>query len=305
MSFLMNAAITTSGINAIFSDARLYFPTNFPYAVGQGAPTVTNHSDPLFGPARKSVPLPNAPLVCALAQVRFSEVFSISKKEFVADFQERIRGRYPNSNQEAAIQFNLNGTNPEVRQISSWKFSDENSVWIITLTTTFVSLQTRSYLSRSDFIERLAEIVNAVSDTIKPSILQRVGVRYVDQIKGDEFMRLDELVSPQAKGFESPQLREHIHQSMHDTISTIEEGKLRARWGIMPPGGTHDPGVLPPINSPSWVLDIDAFQELHDREQKFSAHAIVELAERLATRTYSVFRWAVTDNFIRTYGGNI
>ena len=53
-------------------------------------------ADPLIDKAPEEIPLNNAPLVRVLAQVRFSEILSITKDDFVAGFQERLRQKSPN-----------------------------------------------------------------------------------------------------------------------------------------------------------------------------------------------------------------
>lgn len=259
--------------------------------------------DPLFGDVPESVPLRRAPLVSVLVQVRFSEVLSISRKDFVAPFQERIRKQYPRIQEEAGINIQFGEGNPELQPITSWRFMDETGDWIVVLTTSFVTLQTKVYSSRDEFVARARFILDALTETIRPDIVQRIGVRYVDQIRSPEFERLHELISDQIKGLESPALGDRIVQSMHETICTVREGKLRARWGIMPKNGTHDP-VLPRIDSKSWVLDIDTFEEFRPGQQAFDAAAVAGLVGGLAGRCYTVFRWAVTTKFLETYGGN-
>lgn len=51
--------------------------------------------DPLVGPVPAEVPLPDAPLVRVIAQVRFSEILDVEKREFVAGFQGASRHAYP------------------------------------------------------------------------------------------------------------------------------------------------------------------------------------------------------------------
>jgi len=48
-----------------------------------------------FGPVVPAVPLPGAPLVFVVAQARFERIASIVAEEFIAAFQEAIRGSYP------------------------------------------------------------------------------------------------------------------------------------------------------------------------------------------------------------------
>lgn len=262
--------------------------------------------DPLFGPAPERVQLSRAPLVAVLAQARFPEIFSISKKEYVADFQEKIRRSYPRSDSQTGIFLNVSGGAPEAKPVTNWKFSNEEGTWVISLTTTFVTLQTTAYESRPDFIERLTEVLSAVAETMQPSLLLRLGVRYIDRVSGDQFARLSDLVeSPGVMGLETAaSLRDNVIQSMHDTVCRVAEGRLRARWGIIPAKGSHDPSLVEPIDGQSWVLDLDVYQQFNDRKQEFKADEIAKFAMGLSTRAYAVFRWAVTDKYLEAYGGN-
>ena len=53
-----------------------------------------------FGPVVPAVPLPGAPLVFVVAQARFERIASIVAEEFIAAFQEAIRGSYPRMRRE-------------------------------------------------------------------------------------------------------------------------------------------------------------------------------------------------------------
>jgi uncharacterized protein (TIGR04255 family) len=75
---------------------------------------------------------------------------------------------------------------------------------------------------------------------------------------------------------------------------------VTARWGLLPPGGTVDPGAVEAIPEASWLLDIDVFQT---KTRPLHVDDIVEQARGFAERIYSIFRWAVTDEFLRRYGG--
>ncbi len=80
----------------------------------------------------------------------------------------------------------------------------------------------------------------------------------------------------------------------------MPEGMMRARWGLMPAGSTHDPSAMKPVDSVSWVLDIDSFTTF--REKYFHVEDILEAATKLAKRAYTYFRWSVTEEFMKTYG---
>jgi uncharacterized protein (TIGR04255 family) len=55
---------------------------------------------PLHGPAPAEIPLPKAPLVSVIAQVRFPTLLTVPVAERIIGFQEAIRDRYPYLNRE-------------------------------------------------------------------------------------------------------------------------------------------------------------------------------------------------------------
>ena len=65
-----------------------------------------------------------------------------------------------------------------------WRFIDENRHFggSLSVTSTFLTLKTRKYASRADFIERLDKVLTALYQTLKPTHVTRVGVRYIDQV---------------------------------------------------------------------------------------------------------------------------
>ena len=145
---------------------------------------IISSENPFVGPVPKTVHLPNTPLVSVLVQVRFPEILSIAKTEFIADFRERIRADYPLHKLSQDPFFELNNDGMKMGVTRNWRFLDKSKQWCVSLTTGFVSLETRFYQSRLDIIERTHTIVHALSATIKPGMTTRIGVRYVDQLHG-------------------------------------------------------------------------------------------------------------------------
>ena len=80
----------------------------------------------------------------------------------------------------------------------------------------------------------------------------------------------------------------------------LPEARLLARWGCLPPGATFDPATVEPENEKSWILDLDMFSAA---PMPFIVEQVVAEAQRYAERIYTVFRWAVTDDFLVRYGG--
>lgn len=80
----------------------------------------------------------------------------------------------------------------------------------------------------------------------------------------------------------------------------VEDARVLARWGFLPPGATVDPAAIEPAKEKSWILDLDMFSAA---PMPFVVDGVVEQAQRYAERIYTVFRWAVTDQFLVRYGG--
>ena len=76
--------------------------------------------------------------------------------------------------------------------------------------------------------------------------------------------------------------------------------RVLARWGCLPPGATVDPSAIEPAKEKSWILDLDMFSTT---PVPFAVDRVVAEAQRYAERIYTVFRWAVTDDFLARYGG--
>lgn len=265
---------------------------------------MTTELDPFSGPFSKEVPLTRAPLVSVLSQIRFVDILKIDDENFIADFQEVLRDDYPDFKREHTSSILIGPSGPQkVEQGQVWRFANLEQTWRISLEHNFVALETTKYESRSDFMERLERVIKAVADCFRPAFARRIGIRYVDRIEGPEFNRVNELVRDEMVGIARPYLHDNIAQSMSHAIFNAKEGKLNARWGIVPAGETHDPNIVASVSGKSWLLDIDAFREFSDERLSFEAEPLTEIAHNLAARAYTFFNWSVTPEFLKTYGG--
>lgn len=258
---------------------------------------------PLSGPPPEEVPLANPPLVRVLAQVRFPLIASVEQRDFIAPFQEAVRKQYPVLRQEQRHELTFGPDGPaQARPSTVWRFKDAEDVWRVSLAPTFVALETSRYQSRDDFMVKLMTVLTALDEHIEPAVVDRLGLRYIDHVHGAAMDKLKELVRREIAGVLSTPLREHIRQSICENRFELpnEHGVIAARWGLLPPNGTVDPSLVEPVADESWLLDLDAYVEnLGDWDNEL----LLERAREFAERVYSVFRWAVTDEFLREYGG--
>ena len=259
---------------------------------------------PMSGPSPTEVSLPQAPLVRVIAQVRFPTILSIRNPDQVAAFQETVRSAYPILNQEQVRRVVLNPlapvSDPKIQEDIVWRFQDRDRKWRTSLTADFIALETTSYNNRRDFLERLRSILVAIDTTMNPQEALRVGVRYIDRITGPALQDISNMIRPEVLGVSLCPIGDAAQTVLTQSQFRAEEGSLQARWGHLPPDGTIDPGTLEPIKEPCWILDLDMSST---EPLDFSADILGNAAERFMERIYSVFRWMVTDDFLRFYGG--
>ena len=266
---------------------------------------MNTQTDPLTASLPAEVPLPNAPLVRVIAQVRFPPVLSIEKRDFVAPFQEAIRARYPilRAEQTRGVLLGAQGSVPMPPAVT-WRFTGLDEKWRVSLATDFAAIETTAYESRSDLLARLEEVIRALEAHVAPKMVDRLGVRYIDRIKGAAVNNIGRLVRPEILGVAGTAAAQHASHALSEAVFSLpdQRSQMRARWGILPPNATVDPSAIEPIEEPSWILDLDIFSS---ESRPFESSAILSDARVYAERTYSFFRWVVTDEFLRFFGGNV
>lgn len=257
--------------------------------------------DPLVAPLPAEVPLTDAPLVRVIAQLRYPEILSVEQRDFVAPFQEAIRRKYPVLRQEQTqgILLGPSGLASAKPQIA-WRFSDAEGHWRVSLTPEFLALETTKYVSRADFLSRLGSLAEALGEHIDPGQLDRLGIRYIDRITGADVDDIAKLVRAEVRGITGTAAAAHAVHALSETLFELPDARVLARWGSLPAGATVDPAAIEPSPQKSWVLDLDMFSAA---PMPFSVARVVAEAQRYSERIYTLFRWAVTDDFLVRYGG--
>jgi uncharacterized protein (TIGR04255 family) len=258
-----------------------------------------------FGAPVQEVPLSRAPLVNVIAQVRFPAVMKIEADSgFVATFQELIRKDYPILRPERQLGVMVGPGGVQSQDAGTvWRFETKDpDAWQVTLSPTFVSLSTKRYTRRSDLIARLTVVLHALEGWLHPDVCDRVGIRYVDRVTGDQLARLSKLVRSEILGVAGDESMlgsiEVVH-ALSDTLFELDDmSQLRGRWGRLPAGATYDPGIEP-AREPSWVLDLDHYTS---EPEDFDHAAISGKVAEFCDRIYTFFRWAVTDTFLDEFG---
>jgi uncharacterized protein (TIGR04255 family) len=260
---------------------------------------------PLGGPAPAEVPLPRSPLVRVLAQAQLPGILKIALPDEAARFQEELRGDYPLLDREQSSELRIVvGEVPNLQQSSAavWRFRDLDDAWRISLTPSAVSLEAFAYPSRTEFLGRWSRVLEAVERLYDPKIVERIGIRYLDHVKDEAFDKIASLVRAPMVGLLGDETRPHVVQSVNQALVNAEEGTVLVRWGALGADMVIDPNLMGAHPKPSFILDIDVFAV---GRQDFAHQALADAFQGLAQRAYAVFRYAVDDEFLRFYGGEI
>ena len=264
---------------------------------------------PLKPTPTQEVPLLRAPLVRVIAQTRFPPILAIRDPDKVAVFQEAVRETYPHLRQDQVHRIELGGQTPNVSQGIIWRLADreKDAPWRVSLGVDFVALETSSYDSRADFLNRFRDVLSAVEQAFNPVSANRLGLRYIDRLTDEAFDRVHELIRPGVLGIirtsEDPEaeLGQSAIHLMTDAQFQVEDGaRIQARWGHLPANATYDPDALEPVPGPSWILDLDMFTT---EPRAFAREDLLATATSFAECLYWLFRQMVKVEFLRFYGG--
>ena len=260
--------------------------------------------NPLIATPPPEVPLKDAPLVRAIAQIRFPPILSIEQQAFVASFQEEIRSEYPilEPIRTQSLILNTEGVSVTPTSQTTWCFWNADRTWRISLAINSVSIETTKYTSRTDFLARLEDLLIKLQSKFHLSQIDRLGLRYIDRIVGQNLADIKVLIRPEMAGILCSDLQDYVHQALHESLFLLPEAQISARWGVMPANATFDPYAIEAVPEPSWILDLDISAA---KVQAFNVEAIMQQALNFTERIYTFFRWVVTDEFLQRYGGQL
>jgi uncharacterized protein (TIGR04255 family) len=243
----------------------------------------------------EEVLLSRPPLTAVVAQARFPTIASIAREDFIGPFQEAIRDDFPilRAEREASVVITSQGIEPGSESGVVWRFHDREETWHVSLTPSFVALDTSSYVDSADFVNRFRRLLASLDRVIAPATCDRLGIRYVDRIVLESALdELNDLIRRELVGVASTNLRneaELVH-SISDTRFSVGDAVLHGRWGLLPPNASLDPLHGDPVASPTWILDLDMFSS---RAYDFDVNKVAELTQTYADRIYRFFRWSV------------
>lgn len=249
------------------------------------------------------VHLERAPLVLVLAQLRHSERPVLGERDTIDAIVEALDRDYPDVQprtvQNNTIEVDAPGLVLHQEENTSHILRSPDHPWWISISPSVTTLATPEYEDREEFEHRFKQLRSALADVGGLPAVTRVAVRYVTQIADEDFLdNLDQYIKTAASGGVDLPVTDgtQLVQSMVDVLLRQESITGRVRAGMFPAGIQPDPAV-PPIDVRSWIIDVDVW----DDQFLAADEALDEQMAELAEGQYQMFRWLVTDDYIKYF----
>jgi uncharacterized protein (TIGR04255 family) len=243
------------------------------------------------------VRLADAPLALVLCQVRWPPFSGLQTDEQLRALAPKLSPfmpDYPLVSEAKTVNYLITPegiTTAEAGSVFQWVSIDD--VWHVSLSRQFLALYATKYRTYEDMDSRLRSALEVLRDVAGVPLINRVSVRYVNRLSGaDDMLRLNSLVKPGLLGHRALGLP-HLQGSTNQATYDVDDAVLQVRSGILPSGQTVDPAIAP-VPGESWVLDLDASQEVR---QIFDIDVVARLASRMSDLAYDYFKAVAAEGF--------
>lgn len=253
---------------------------------------------PIQFPEVVEVPLARPPLTEVICQVRYPSILRITTED-PADFQERIRHRYPEFQKKHTYQFQLpvpgNPASPSAElQPISFLFTNPNEQVQVALSPSFYAVSSMTYGGWQNFLKDINLVHESVTEIYEPAYSTRIGLRYINRLtttntgvkSPEELLKLirDELTTT---------LRGPVWENTAEMVGVINfenhPAQLNLRYGYEVDDST-----------PTFLIDIDYFEEGH-----VNFTEVLLRYDHFHESIYRAFRWVVTDKALERFGGKV
>lgn len=248
-----------------------------------------------------------SPLVYVIGQVRISPVVAMEK--YIPEIQEQLRHQgLPRfaKGQIQEMRFEVNAA-PKVHVVDRYEFQNKEGTRGITLATDFISLHTNQYDGYEKFEEALGTALTIIHQVVSLSLVERIGLRYIDLIRLQAGEKFSDYLHPGLLGLEEDQLGVEKSLSRCELVGLTDVGKLVVRYSqsdnrdflpadLMPSLLKHEGQI--PLGERVAFLDLDHFA---DQSHDFETRSILETLGRLHENLDRTFRSAVTTTALQKW----
>ena len=237
--------------------------------------------------------LERSPLSLVVCQVRHERLARAGDSKYALAVHELLEKDFPVVQESTGSAINLvagpggvQATPLEARR--AWQFQSDDRTWTATLQEEFFSIETSAYSRWDEFRRRFAALTRGVDEVLKPSIEQRVGLRFVDQITEPEV----ETPADWRGLVEEALLGPAAYEPFAPAVSAIQQlvelvgpddTRVNLRHGSqpLPDAGGHQ----------LYLVDTDCYRQVGRRFQK---DAVLQTIDQLHLLIKQVFQATIT-----------
>lgn len=239
---------------------------------------------PLPEPDRTT--LPGAPLELVVFQVRFdarpplSPNQALKVKSLLGNEYDHLE---PLANTALNIQMTQDGPQASEVQSSGWRFVSRDKRWAVTIFSDQASIECTGYSGWDSFELRAQGLIKVVSSSLKPQLVQRLGLRYMDRI-----MRPRSKVPADWAGYLAPAT---LGFAVSGALArSVESVRTEQSLQLSDCQATIRTSCAPDNKGPSWhsmVVDTDCYE---DRAFAFDDKELYEKLEILHRAALQLFQ---------------
>ena len=245
--------------------------------------------------------LKDAPLIRVLCQVRWPNTANFDLDHVARVLAAKVGEYYPVLDRKDEVEFIFTPQGVSQKPTGAIHLlSSADDAWTVSLGGNFLALETSAYRGHQDFLQRLEVLLEALVGAAQIPQCTRLGYRYTNRVLGEgDLASLNTCFDPSVVGLVAPEGLGLVKtQSVSEAVFGTPDARLLVRSSYLPPDTTIDP-TISPVSEPSWLLDIDAFDE--QKVHSFATKLIVERATQLANLANTTFFALVRPDFYVRY----
>lgn len=251
--------------------------------------------------------LQRSPLVFVVMQVKISPIFSLL--DYLPKLQEVFRkSGYPRFQRGMMQQINF-GPDFVPKVESNWRleFYNTHKTTAVLFAPESVTLQTNSYTTFEDFEQSFRAALDVLNKTVEISVVEGVGLRYVDWLRPEPGETAESLLKPGLRGLDPHEigLSDSIHLS--HLVGKTNLGQMLVRFYQQK--GQYLPIDIGPIGlsyqrpiGPTEVASLLDFDHQAGQSFEFSVEEVSDVAWRLHDPLDRAFRASVTSEAMQLWG---
>lgn len=229
----------------------------------------------------------------AICKIDFLNSIEALNDNLPKEFSDAVKVYFPIAELRIVTNNNVVISGNDVKNIQEnikeWNFWNKDRTRRVALTKTSLSLAQMKYTTFAEFKNEFLTAFNSLCCIYKDLIINRFGVRYINNIRVLESdpLNWDDYIAPQLiASISIPKDKDKISRSFHNLEMNYDTYNLRFNYGI------HNPDYPAIIKQKVFILDIDVYQAgIQTKEDVFENLPIFQ------SKIQEFFETSITEKF--------